>query len=98
MWGSAPSLSVCVNLVGERVSMCVGQLPLCLCVFVVCTSYSCFGTAHILPCFFVSLFVASSALVHFPCSCVKKQLQTGRVQMLFISIVVVLRSNCRQEE
>ena len=118
---SVGQLPVCLSvliLAGKRGNMCVGQLPVCVCVFVVCTNYSCFGRAHILPCFFVSLFVASCALIHFHCSgvkkttadrksanvvhfhccCVKKQLQTGRVQMLFISIVVVLRSNCRQEE
>ena len=70
-------LPVCLSvliLAGKRGNMCVGQLPVCVCVFVVCTNYSCFGRAHILPCFFVSLFVASCALIHFHCCCVKKQL------------------------
>ena len=83
MWGSAPPSSVLI-LAGKRGNMCVGQLPVCPCVFVVCTNYICFGRAHILPCFFVSLFVASCALMHFHCCCVKKQLQTGRVKMLFL--------------
>ena len=82
--GQLPLCLSVLILAGVRVNMCVGQLPLCLSVFVVCTNYSCFGSAHILPCFFVSLFVASCALVHFHCCCVKKRLQTGRVKMFFL--------------